>query len=47
MIHGLGDPGSKTGDHRVSVARVMSHNDGVIDRQPHAGVDVIDGTGGG
>jgi hypothetical protein len=46
MIHGLGDPGSKTGDHRVSVARVMSHNDGVIDRQPDAGVDVIDGTGG-
>jgi hypothetical protein len=34
MIHGLGDPSGMTGDHRVGVVGVMSHDDGVVDRQP-------------
>jgi hypothetical protein len=31
MIHGLGDPGSTTGYHQVGVARVTSHDNGVVD----------------
>jgi hypothetical protein len=37
MIHGLGDPGSTTGDHRVGAAVVMSHSDEVVDRRPGTG----------
>jgi hypothetical protein len=37
MIHGLGDTGSTTGDHRVGAAVVTSHDDGVVDRWPGAG----------
>jgi hypothetical protein len=31
MIHGLGDPGSTTDDHRVDAAGVTSNGDGVVD----------------
>jgi hypothetical protein len=37
MIHGLGDPGSTTGYHRVGAMRVTSHDDGVVDRRPDEG----------
>jgi hypothetical protein len=32
MIHGLGDPSSTTGDHRVGAVGVTSHGDGVVDQ---------------
>jgi hypothetical protein len=37
MIHKLGDPGSTTGGHRVGAARIMSHDNGVVNRQPGSG----------
>jgi hypothetical protein len=36
-VHGLGDPGSTTGDHWVGVVGVTSHNDGVVDRRLDVG----------
>jgi hypothetical protein len=32
MIHGLGDPDSTTGDHRMGAVGVTIHDDGVVDR---------------
>jgi hypothetical protein len=37
MIHKLGDPDSTMGGHRVGAARIMSHDNGVVNRQPGSG----------
>jgi hypothetical protein len=37
MIHGLGDPGITTGDHRVGAMGITSHDDEVVNRRPNAG----------
>jgi hypothetical protein len=52
MIHGLGDPGSTTGDHQEGATGVTSHGDGVVDRRPDTralarGLNAVTGIPGG